>query len=293
MLRASHSTRLSAPIENEEGAEKRTQRSAPLGAASCSRTLAPAPQLIRRVQQTLRALKNWSAVAAFLLIAVCASAGIIAPELVPNDRAFLAYGDLRGYHVAVRDALLGANLRSCCEALVLPSFEREWSVHLGPRTAGGVQVVYSVMEKSLWGEMETAAQAADGTITPESEHAALARLPKDVQRFTAHLPTPVADQLERVWAVMLARATQPTDRRFGLDGTAYHLFRWNREGRYEAGSTWSPHDGTNAAQLVGIIEELRKYADPSGSARARSESALADRASRLLSTVQDSGAVPQ
>ena len=234
-------------------------------------------------------MKHWPTAAVVLLFAVCASAGIVSPELVPGDRDFRSYGHLRAYHLAVRDALLGAALHGGVEALVLPSFEREWSVHFGRRTTDGVDVVCSVMKKSLWEEMERAAQSADGTITPEAERAALVRIPKDVYRLSARLPTPVADQLERVWAVMLARATQPADSAFGLDGTTYYLFRWTPEGKYQAGSSWSPEKGTNAADLVAIVEELRQYAGASGPSLAHSESALVARASKLLAAARGNG----
>lgn len=76
---------------------------------------------------------RWRLVALLILTGAPALAGILAPHLIPIDREYSAFASSpahRAYHVAVRDALVGRRAKSGCEAIVLPSFEREWAVHV-------------------------------------------------------------------------------------------------------------------------------------------------------------------
>ena len=130
-----------------------------------------------------------------VLVASSVSAGVLAPHLIPFDREYPLFASSpahRAYHLAVRDALLGPRTRSSCEALVLPSFEREWAVHLRPSRSSGREVVCNVMRKQLWGEMQMAAEQPNGSITPADELAALRRIRKDVWQFAAPVSDPTA-----------------------------------------------------------------------------------------------------
>jgi hypothetical protein len=67
-----------------------------------------------------------------LLVTGAASASEPRP-LAPIDRNFSVlapYETMYRYQLAVRDTLLGGETRRSCEAVVTPSFEREWAIHL-------------------------------------------------------------------------------------------------------------------------------------------------------------------
>jgi hypothetical protein len=218
-----------------------------------------------------------------LLAAPGAFAGVAAPHLIPIDREYSLLSSSpahRAYHLAVRDALLGPSTHSACEALVLPSFEREWAVHIRRARPVGKEVVCSVMQEQLWGRMETAAEQPNGSITPADELAALRRIPKAVWRFSAPVSDPTAEALERVWELMLNRAHEPSEQRLTLDGVSYYFFQW-RYGRYHGGIATSPQEDTEAAALTRLVEAMRLHAGSSGTALVRSDIRLVQDATSL------------
>ncbi|HET9314280.1 MAG TPA: hypothetical protein VFQ51_01780 [Vicinamibacteria bacterium] len=211
--------------------------------------------------------------------------GRTAPGLIPADPDFAEYGDLlQQYHTLVRDALLGGNLHAECEVLVLPSFEREWAVHVTP-DVGRRQVVYTVMKEQLWAASHKAAEAADGSTSGANLRAAFARVPRDVLRHSAPISEPVARELHWVWKVMLDRARKPAEDEWGLDGTSYHLFERNGLGADRAGTTWSPGPQTPAGHLAALVQLLRDHAQKSGAALAASEAELSARSKKLLESL--------
>jgi hypothetical protein len=72
-------------------------------------------------------------VALVALLVASTAVAAQARHLIPIDRDFAVFAphpDAQAYKVAVRDALLGSSARHSWEAIVFPSFEREWGVHL-------------------------------------------------------------------------------------------------------------------------------------------------------------------
>ena len=219
------------------------------------------------------------------------AAGTRAPDLIPLAPDFREYEWLQAYHVAVKDALLGDLHATRCPVLVLPSFEREWATYV--RTVEGrTEVVYVVMQKQLWYEMQRAAEATGLPITPESEQRELARLPRDVHRFSAPLSSSAADVLDLVWKTMLARARAPERLGAGLDGTSYQFFRCPPGAECMAGTAWTPEPNTPAGQLAALAEAMHEHAGAFGDWLKRSELSLVQRANRLLKQIERTDSTP-
>lgn len=221
--------------------------------------------------------------AAAILAALPASA-VPQPQLSPIDRnftPFASYRSMQAYHVAVRDALLRTASHHSCEAMVLPSFQREWAVYIQRR--GNVhEVVYAVMREQLWGRMQEAAERPDGSIEPGDEVPALEKLSRETRTSSAPLSQATAEVLAHLCATMLARAQQPPEPPRCIDGTSYYVFQRDSLGVARGGSGSCPQPGTPTASLLAILEDLREAAESSGSSLARSDVSLARKATQLL-----------
>lgn len=231
-----------------------------------------------------------------VLIALLVTGPVWASEprpLVPVDRAFSVFAPyeyMQQYHLAVRDTLLGREGRRACEAMVLPSFEREWAVHLQQSASGGgPEVVCTIMQQQLWGQIEAAAQRPDGSTRPGDEVRAMPQASRNTYRFSAPLSAPTAIALERLWMVMLARAEQPTKPVVCLDGTSYFLFQWHDQTESRGGWGRCPQEGTPAEAMLDILESLRRCAGSSGTALMRQDMALSVEAHRLVRAMDQGG----
>jgi hypothetical protein len=204
------------------------------------------------------------------------------PYLLPIDRdfKFLAQApDLQAYHLAAREALLGESSRGALEALVIPSFEREWAIR--PRQDGGeYEVVCTTMQRQLWGEMHAAAARIDPSLGPASLTSALDGLPRHTWRYKAPITRTTAVLLEQVWDAMLAQAREPGDPPRCIDGTSYYIFMDRADEK--AGCGRCPRRETPAGSLLEILEDLRKAAGGSGQHLMRQDMALARKAALLL-----------
>lgn len=223
---------------------------------------------------------------AMLLSATIAGAGSV-PELIPIDRDFTLfkpYPAMYAYDLAVRDALLGEPAREGWEAIVIPSFEREWAVHLEERD-GEHRVVLTVMQQQLWGRLQEAASRPDGSIQPGDEVAALRGLSRDTWRHSASLSRTTAVLLGNTWSAMLAYAKPPPEPRRCIDGTSYFIFQREPSmgGRGGMGRC-GPSDGPTAA-LLEILEDLRRAAGASGQELMRLDMSLAKKAAVLSRTL--------
>jgi hypothetical protein len=214
-----------------------------------------------------------------------AEGGRIAPELIPLDPKSADGPDfLQSYHGEVRDALLGPKLHADCEAVVFPSFEREWAVYV-TTGVGRREVVYMVLKEQLRGTEHNAADAAETANARANLRGAVARGPKNVLRYSAPLGEPVARKLHRVWEVMLNRAREPAKDEWGADGTSYFVFERGAVGT-RAGTTWSPDPRTPAGQLAAIVQLLKDHAQKTGAALTASEAELSARSKELLHSLR-------
>jgi hypothetical protein len=224
-----------------------------------------------------------------LILLLTGTAGASEPRpLTPIDRDFsilAAYEAMQQYHLALRDTLLGRETHRSCEAVVVPSFEREWAIYLQQsRSGGGPEVVCTIMQ-----QMEIAAQRSDKPRRPGDEASALRRVSRKTWRFSAPLSATTASALERLWAVMLARAEQPPRPVPCIDGTGYYLFQWHRQSGSRGGWGRCPQSGTPVAAVLGILERLRKCAGSSGATLMRQDMALAVEAYRLVREMEHWG----
>ena len=225
-----------------------------------------------------------------LLVAATASP----EELFPLDRDYSMmeqYPDMHAYHLAARDALLGRSNRHTCEAIVIPSFEREWAVYL-QETPSGREVVSTIMQSQLWGEMHRAAERPDHSIQAGDTKAALSSLPKDVWRFSAPLTASTASLVEQSCAALLARAEVPPEPRRCIDGVGYQLFQ-SRPGLGARGG-WAhcPSRESPAFRMLEILEDLRKTAGSSGADLMQRDMALARKATQLLLALESTSGRP-
>lgn len=223
-----------------------------------------------------------ASVLAIVFFASGAGAGDTQPRpLMAVDRSFGALAiapDLQAYHVAVSDALLGPSGRRSFEAVVIPSFQREWSVHI-QESAAGPEVACTVMQRQLWGEM----QKAGGTA------AVLGSLPRDTWRFSAPLSADTAARLKTLWAALLAPGPQP-EHRVCIDGTSLVAFQWTAGAGPRGGWVRCPSARTPGAEMIGIVEDLRKAAGSEGTDLARRDAAIGTRALRLLRQLEPAAA---
>jgi hypothetical protein len=235
-------------------------------------------------------MRAW--VTALLLAGLVAAntlwAGPVAPELIPFDSDFAAFGPMRPYHVALRDALLGARRGHRCDVLVVPSFEREWAAYVRRGDGDAAVAAYAVMQSSLWGEMNLAAEAAGGPHDQEALDAALARVPKRAHVMSSPIRSYTATLMERAWQEMFARARErPPNARRTIDGTGYYFLQRSSAGGWRAGGAWSPQAGTNTAALTDVVHALREHATASEDRRAASEAHLVSQALTLLRKLSD------
>ena len=148
---------------------------------------------------------------AAVLLAAAAAGAAERVHLVPVDAEFGLLAPAPGiqaYMRAVRESLLGPSSRRSCEALVLPSFQREWSVHLQPAPgAAGQEVVCTIMQRQLWGTLQE--KGGDAAL--------LATLPRETWRFSA----PLGGQTAAAWNGSGARCSlQPSRPSCGAASTA-------------------------------------------------------------------------
>lgn len=231
-------------------------------------------------------MRNQLAALAMLLMGSTAAAAPT-PHLVPIDRdftVFASYPGMHAYQLAVRDALLGRSDRRAWEAIVIPSFEREWAIHV-QKHDGADEVVLTVMQEQLWGRMLMAAMQTDGSIPPGDEVSALKRVSRETWRASAPLSRTTARLLEQTWAAMLFRAQQPPEPAGCLDGTSYYVFQLNPNGGSRGGWGRCPQSDTPTAALLVIVKDLREAAGSSGQALMRLDMAIAQKATRLIRTL--------
>lgn len=204
--------------------------------------------------------------AKYLLLAVAiavmvrTAAAAERPYLVPIDgdlSVLAAAPGLQAYHVAARDALVGAGGSRTWEAVVFPSFQREWAVYVEkPGTSGTHQLVCTRMKTQLWGQMESAAERASDSPYAERQLAALQKADKGIQRSASPISASTEAALEGLWSAMLSQARAPTEPPRCIDGTSYCLFEWSKGVRSRGGWGRCPQKDTPPAAGLALLQDL-------------------------------------
>jgi hypothetical protein len=215
------------------------------------------------------------AVVLLLVLPVSATAG--GEELEPGDDLFSWVDPPEPYKLAVRAALLGKPAYRKCQVVAIPSFEKEWAVYMTREEGSEPLLVSTRMRTHLWTDMmeiiSDKGRKSSYSIGSEAQAAALKRLSIEVDTASARLRPATADLLEEVWWRMLSRVRYPAEPRFVIDGVTYHISHWARAKGFRSGQTCSPRDGSPAAALVRLAEEMRALAEaPADAAEEQLES---------------------
>lgn len=194
--------------------------------------------------------------------AVVASAG----EYLEPDDTLISVQKRSSYKQMVLDALSPALDRSVkIRAFVFPSFYPEYVIGLR-EFEDGHKLFKLEPEIQLWGfehlklskksYVKGKSAAADDFVA--KQEAALPRSYKQVKinRCEVGIKSELAEQLIKVWEVMLLSTYHTAYNGAGLDGVYYHFSMRHNE-RTLAGMIWSPQERSNAGRLVAISDTMK------------------------------------
>ena len=228
---------------------------------------------------------------AILLVACASTRTKMAPEKRPASPPVHDPGDLEmedglfrasmvdGYEFAAGMALLApAHLLRSCQMVVLPSFTSERAVFIQSDEDGNPQIVTTRAKKSLWPTwLDNLPQEYDPS---QSNHQiladAMARMSREIETRSAPIDATTSKLLKTLWKRMLARVHFVALPRFGHDGTEVHFL----DGF--AAKTWSPEEGTLAADLVGVGEAMIAFAEEGEAKQEEARLAVFKKATALL-----------
>lgn len=206
------------------------------------------------------------------------------PSLAPVDGSLSVLGAapaLQAYHLVVRNTLVGVAGSRAWEAVVIPSFEREWAVYVERSGTGGTQVVCTAMQTQLWYQMESVAERASRGLYAQRELEALDKADKRIWRHASPISATTAAALERLWSTMLLQARVPAEPPRCIDGTSYFLFEWTQGVRSRGGWARCPQRDTPVAAGLAILEKLCKAASDPKAGLWRGEAQLAEKIDRV------------
>lgn len=214
-------------------------------------------------------------------------------ELLPSRGVF---DDLRTpstYDLALRRALLGADVYRKCQMLVVPSFAAEWCVFIRREEGTRPELICRRMKESLYsGLMDAVSSDRDPSVGDRgaaAEARALELVKIELETSLVFVRPDTADLLEEVWWRMLGRVRYPEKSRSGKDGTTYHFAQWI-VGAVRSGEAWSPDEGTRVDALVTLGEHMRDLAIAEPDARTALEDSLVRDACSLLDRIEKASA---
>jgi hypothetical protein len=177
-----------------------------------------------------------------LLVLVVAQPGVAAAQghLEPEDGAFASV--LPEYYAKARNTLLTGVPGQSMTAVVLPSFEPEWSVWVIQRPEPVACSRTAVAP--IWNEEKPA----------EPDAPSVPQAPK-----CAPLSADLAADLVDVWTAMLRPVRYPAPpKKILVDGTSYHFVGFD-QGQILAGQISSPESNVPTGRLVATVEALRAF----------------------------------
>jgi hypothetical protein len=193
----------------------------------------------------------------------------------------------QAYHVAARDALVGVAGSRTWEAMVIPSFEKEWAVYVERDGARGKQqVVCTVMQEQLWYQMEGGAEHVSGVSYAQRQKAALEKANRKIWRYASPISATTAAALEDLWSTMLLQARVPAEQPRCIDGTSYFLFQWAGSVRGRGGWARCPQKSTPVAAALEILEGLCAAAINSKAGSSPGERQLVEEIGRIQGSLK-------
>jgi hypothetical protein len=184
-------------------------------------------------------------------------------HLEPEEGSF-AGRIFEPYDAAVAVALLGEHNFRKCQMLIIPSFSPENVVYVVRERGASAKVIAKQLEQNLWAVMNDVlsdgGRANSYEETPEAQQRALGKIDKKVKRWEREIDQKTADDLEKVWRMVLSRVQYGDNDTIGLDGETYHIAHFERGIGYRTGTTWSPSNGSLLARFVQLGSALRDFA---------------------------------
>jgi hypothetical protein len=223
-----------------------------------------------------------------LMDAVSASADGLEPE----EGVFAGHSPPSPYDLVLRQALIGDDRYRLCQMVYLPSFHEESAVYITHERGKPFVVVSRTIKKQLWTRMLDEMEKASPTKNSFSmdsmyQSAALKRIRAAVDTRTTNLDDDVATIVVDACRDVLLQVRYPKNSTMGLDGTAYHAGHWI-PGAFLSGKTWSPKEGTVAADFVAMEMVLQAYANSTSEKKATLKSDLLAKAKHLKKVVESS-----
>jgi hypothetical protein len=234
------------------------------------------------------------------LLVLALHPSLASDHLEPEDSLFsgVLFED---YTKMVLEALGEAyDERVVVRMVAFPSFHPEFAVAIR-ESSGTYTVLRLAPEKQLWayktkdlmksGQIQKVTESGHH-VKPNDE---IAKIEKDypanfrdvrIMKCSAPIDAPIANDIRRVWELMLLNTRYSTDAHLGMDGTDYHFSMPGAMGREScAGKTWSPPKDSPPRQLVDIATSLADFCLKE-SDRATIAVRLKDQVSRLLTTLE-------
>jgi len=248
-----------------------------------------APPLIRVFGRPRGHVTKSLALAVATVVTIGTAIAADRPYLAPVDGDLSVLGvapALQAYHLAARDTLVSNAGDRTWEAVVIPSFEREWAVYVERGGRSGTQVVCTVMQTQLWYQMESGAERASGPSYAERELAALQKADKKIWRYASPIAATTAAALDRLWSALLAHARLSGEPPRCIDGTSYFLFQWAGGMRSRGGWGRCPQKDSPPAAALAVLEDLCKAAGNLETGLLLNEGKLAEEISRIQRSIK-------
>lgn len=241
----------------------------------------------------------WAMYPALRLISVGLLALVLpaaADVLRPETGVFAGPEAPTPYELRLRRELLGGGFSRMCQMLSIPSREPERAVYMLRTDDGSFVVLSRRFKASLWMAMQKKMAAGPGkgrsyAIGPEQQAAALRRVRAAVHTQAAILDPEAGNFVAEGCKQALLRVAPSAEASPGPDGTTHHASHWDA-GTILSGKTWSPEEGSLAADFVAMEEGLRAFAESELAQRAAAKAELLARVRHLRERLGETASHP-